>query len=578
MAYRKGEFFRAESPLDNGGSAVWLAVTNIAVLPGGTSADIQTNATGGMFVPRTPEQFSYDADGNLATDGHWTYTWDAENRLVKLSANIYGAPVQTIKFEYDWQGRRIHKQLWLNATGSGTATNDVKFFYDGWNLIGELGSSNSVIRTYLWGTDLSATIQGSGGVGGLLAINDATNGVHFAAFDGKGNVSALAKAVDGTASANYEFGPFGELLRATGPMAKANPFRFSTKYQDDETDLTYYGKRYLKTWTGNWLSRDPVGENGGANIYGFAKNDPVSFFDSNGQGIFWSQDAGGTWSYSYFPQGFRQYNPLVLLPGNRGQGYVSLKGFNLLNHPIIYDDFDYRYLQQLQQATDLYPFGNLTAWEIDEAYERGYISIKDYPVLGGSDSHGYVVALDTGQAMTDVFLALLLSGYAEALSSALNHAPGECLCQALGRGGIRNLETLTAEQNTTLLRHIDELGLNAADFHFGSHNVQLDMVGVILGPQSFPADSALRLGGLTWERLTPRAVVAHEAGHLLASRAGVQLPAGTLLNEVQASMIARGLPGLSSVERYQLLRMEVEFARQHGTSLRDLIEQLKKCK
>ena len=39
----------------------------------------------------------------------------------------------------------------------------------------------------------------------------------------------------------YEYGPFGEVIRATGPMAKANPFRFSTKYQDDETDLLYYG-------------------------------------------------------------------------------------------------------------------------------------------------------------------------------------------------------------------------------------------------------------------------------------------------------------------------------------------------
>jgi RHS repeat-associated protein len=55
--------------------------------------------------------------------------------------------------------------------------------------------------------------------------------------------------------AQYEYGPFGELLRATGPMAKANPFRFSTKYQDDETDLVYYGRRYLNTSTGRWLSR-----------------------------------------------------------------------------------------------------------------------------------------------------------------------------------------------------------------------------------------------------------------------------------------------------------------------------------
>jgi RHS repeat-associated protein len=57
-------------------------------------------------------------------------------------------------------------------------------------------------------------------------------------------------------------GPFGEVLRATGSMAKANPFRFSTKYQDDETDLLYYGYRYYNASTGRWLTRDPIEEHG----------------------------------------------------------------------------------------------------------------------------------------------------------------------------------------------------------------------------------------------------------------------------------------------------------------------------
>jgi RHS repeat-associated protein len=57
---------------------------------------------------------------------------------------------------------------------------------------------------------------------------------------------------------NYEYGPFGEVIRQTGPMAKANPFRFSTKYQDDETDLLYYGLRYYTPSTGTWPSRDPL--------------------------------------------------------------------------------------------------------------------------------------------------------------------------------------------------------------------------------------------------------------------------------------------------------------------------------
>jgi len=83
-------------------------------------------------------------------------------------------------------------------------------------------------------------------------------------------------------SRTTNLGPFGELIRATGPMAKLNPFRFSTKYQDDETDLVYYGVRYLKTSTGGWLSRDPIGERGGANLYGFVDNNPGNRFDAFG--------------------------------------------------------------------------------------------------------------------------------------------------------------------------------------------------------------------------------------------------------------------------------------------------------
>ena len=114
----------------------------------------------------------------------------------------------------------------------------------GWNPIAQLNTTNNnVVQSYLWGLDLSGSLQGAGGVGGLLEVNDPANGIHFVAYDGNGNVAGLAKATDGSSSAVYEYGPFGELLRATGPMAKANPFRFSTKYQDDETDLLYYGYR-----------------------------------------------------------------------------------------------------------------------------------------------------------------------------------------------------------------------------------------------------------------------------------------------------------------------------------------------
>jgi RHS repeat-associated protein len=66
-------------------------------------------------------------------------------------------------------------------------------------------------------------------------------------------------------------------------MAKANPFRFSTKYQDDETDLLYYGYRYYNASTGRWLARDPAEEEGGKNLYGFVSNDPLDWLDTDGR-------------------------------------------------------------------------------------------------------------------------------------------------------------------------------------------------------------------------------------------------------------------------------------------------------
>ena len=125
-------------------------------------------------------------------------------------------------------------------------------------------------------------MQGAGGVGGLLEISDAVNGVHFAAYDGNGNVAGLVKAADGTSSAVYAYGPFGELLRATGPMAKANPFRFTTKYQDDETDIVMYPRRPYCPSTGRFLCKDPIGERGGLNLYGFVGNDPIRRIDPLG--------------------------------------------------------------------------------------------------------------------------------------------------------------------------------------------------------------------------------------------------------------------------------------------------------
>ena len=285
---RHGEYYRGELAVNNSGISQWLRVTNLAVLPNGTNADITTNVAGTFFLPQTPQAFSYDADGNLTNDGTWTLTWDAENRSKKFTA--FGAVAGTtfgLASTYDYLGRRIQKDSFHTSTLPMTNwANTYKIVYDGWNPIAVLDADNNLLSSFMWGTDLSGTMQGAGGVGGLLAITDYLDkdpATYFYAYDGNGNVVTLVSAADGSVAAQYEYGPFGELIRASGAEASANPFRFSTKFQDDETGFLYYGYRYYNPSTGRWLSRDPIGESGGRNLYVITENDPANQIDKLGR-------------------------------------------------------------------------------------------------------------------------------------------------------------------------------------------------------------------------------------------------------------------------------------------------------
>jgi RHS repeat-associated protein len=277
---RKGEYYRGNLAVTNT-SALWLGITNLAVLNDGSNPDIVTNLMGKTFVPKTPEAFLYDPDGNLTNDGRWTYTWDAENRLLKQES-LNGAPTASkfkLEFAYDSKGRRIQKLVSTN-NGSYVAQYTNRFVYDGWNLVAILNPQSAILQAFTWGLDLSGSLQGAGGVGGLLLSRDASAAsTNYVTYDGNGNVATLVNAANGAVSASYEHGPFGEAIRVTGALAKANPFRFSSKFQDDESDFLYYGYRSYNPSTGRWLSRDPIVEQGGLHLYGFVRNNPVQLFD-----------------------------------------------------------------------------------------------------------------------------------------------------------------------------------------------------------------------------------------------------------------------------------------------------------
>jgi len=206
------------------------------------SVDREQPCGGYAFVPKSREPFSYDLDANLTSDGRWTYTWDAENRLLRVQSGP-GTPQgswRRVEWQYDALGRRIRQTTWswLVQSNLWGVTEDLKFVSDpllyGRHVV-DLNASNHVaVCTYVWGLDLSERMDGAGGVGGLLWVTLHTGsgpaaGTHFAAYDGNGNVVALSAASDGSETARYEYGPFGEPIRVSGPAAANNPFRFSTK-------------------------------------------------------------------------------------------------------------------------------------------------------------------------------------------------------------------------------------------------------------------------------------------------------------------------------------------------------------
>ena len=219
----------------------------------------------------------HDQDGNATSyplpvgpTNNATLVYDGENRLISVTTGT-----TTVSYNYDAQSRRVARTEGSNVT---------LYLYDDWNCIAEyaLHSSNFTLHSsFSWGLDISGSLQGAGGVGGLLAVtkHEAQSTTHFyPTYDGNGNVSEYLDA-GGVIIAHYEYDPFGRTIVESGPNAADFAYRFSTKPVDAATGLYYYGYRWYDPGTGRWINRDPIEESGGVNLYGFVTNGTVNSRD-----------------------------------------------------------------------------------------------------------------------------------------------------------------------------------------------------------------------------------------------------------------------------------------------------------
>ena len=114
----------------------------------------------------------YDLDGNMTRYDGKIYTWNGENRIIEVEPESSIMSDKKVNFTYDYVGRRVQKLVYIynGADWNAEPKNEIRFVYDGWNLVQEITESGGSFyeNYYVWGIDLSQALQGAGGIGGLL--------------------------------------------------------------------------------------------------------------------------------------------------------------------------------------------------------------------------------------------------------------------------------------------------------------------------------------------------------------------------------------------------------------------------
>lgn len=200
----------------------------------------------------TNNTLTYDNNGNTVSSANpaVTYGWDAEDRLVKITM---GANVT--EFVYDGLSRRVAEKL-----------------------------NGSIVKRWLWDGNALAEERNSAGstvTKRFFAQGEQIAGVNYYFFkDHLGSVREM-KDANGMLMARYIYDPYGRRSKISGAMEA--DFGFTGHYYHAGTTMHLTLYRAYTASQGRWLSRDPLGESEGTNLYQYVSNNPIDFIDRYGQ-------------------------------------------------------------------------------------------------------------------------------------------------------------------------------------------------------------------------------------------------------------------------------------------------------
>jgi RHS repeat-associated protein len=204
-----------------------------------------------------------DPDGN-------EYQYDLDNRIWKIEM-YQGA---TVEFLYDATGRRVQRK---------EGSTEIAYLWWGDQECSEHKhqSGQAVIQNDLWAhptilnTIIARAIDGSKFKMEWYHKNYLDN--VYAVSDDNGNIKE-----------HYRYSAFGivEFYNPAGTQIAnsqiTNPVLWNSRRYDESTKLHYYKYRHYTSKLGRWLSRDPIEEDGGINLYEFVRNNVLIIFDKYG--------------------------------------------------------------------------------------------------------------------------------------------------------------------------------------------------------------------------------------------------------------------------------------------------------
>lgn len=222
-------------------------------------------------------EYVYDLNGNPITKktskGTINFVYDALDRLIEVNQDN-----QKVTFTYDGMHRRTSKFVYNLSSGKWSKSSQQFFLYDDQNEIGSTDGSKILKELRILGLTSHAEI----GAGVAFEIQ---GNVYFPAYDLQGNVSKLVALSRKGESLIYHYNSFGESTYESpkgSALAQCNPWQFSSKRQDPETGLIFFGRRYYDPQTGRWLTPDPEGYTDSMNLYAYVLNNPLTHLDLYG--------------------------------------------------------------------------------------------------------------------------------------------------------------------------------------------------------------------------------------------------------------------------------------------------------